>query len=49
MKDAVQDKILCTVHVHANVYSHDAELIVDKGSSVSIISERTYQTLLSYM
>ncbi|XP_026202834.1 uncharacterized protein LOC113153427 [Anabas testudineus] len=42
MNDTVQDKILCTVHVDANGHSHDVELIVDTGSSVSILPVRTY-------
>ena len=35
----MQDKILCTVHVDvgADENSHDFELIVDTGSSVSIL------------
>lgn len=37
MNDAVQDKILCTVHIDANGHSHDVELIVHTGSSVSIL------------
>lgn len=45
MADDVQDKILCTVQVNANGHCHDVELIVDTGSSVSIIPESTYQTL----
>ncbi len=45
MNDAVQDKILCTVQVNANGHSHDVELIVDTGASVSIIPESIYQTL----
>ena len=45
MNDAVQDKILCTVHVDANEHSHDVELIVDTGSSVSILPVSIYQNL----
>lgn len=44
--DAAQDKILCTVQVKANGHSHDVELIMDTGSSVSIIPESIYQTTI---
>lgn len=44
MTDTVQDKILCTVQANANGHWHDVELIVDTGSSVSIIPESIYQT-----
>lgn len=45
MNDVVQDKILCTVHSDANVHSHDIEVIVDTGSSVSILLVSIYQNL----
>lgn len=43
--DAVQDKILCTVQVNANGHFQDVEVILDTGSSVSIIPESTYYAL----
>lgn len=45
LNGAVQDKIICTVQVNANGHSHDVELIVNTGSSVSIIPESTYNIL----
>uniref|UniRef100_A0A3B3WSA7 CCHC-type domain-containing protein n=1 Tax=Poecilia mexicana TaxID=48701 RepID=A0A3B3WSA7_9TELE len=47
MNNAVQDKILCTVQVTVNGRCKDVELIVDTGSSVSIIPENIYQTYFS--
>lgn len=38
---AVQDKIICTVQINAQGHFHDVELIVDTGSSISIIPEST--------
>ena len=42
MNNAVQDKILCTVQVTVNGQCKPVELIVDTGSSVSIIPENIY-------
>ncbi|XP_076876890.1 olfactory receptor 1F1-like [Brachyhypopomus gauderio] len=42
MNNAVQDKILCTVQVTVNGQCETVELIVDTGSSVSIIPENIY-------
>lgn len=47
MDNAVQDKIQCTVHVDADEHSHDVELVVDTGSSVSILPVSMYQNLFS--
>lgn len=41
----MQDKILCTVQVNVTGHSHDVELIVDTGSSTSVMPESTYHTL----
>lgn len=43
MTDTVRDEI-CTVHIDADGHSHEVELIVDTGSSVSIIPESIYHT-----
>lgn len=47
MNNAVQDKILCTVQVTVNGRCKEVELIVDTGSSVSIIPEDIYRTCFS--
>uniref|UniRef100_A0A096M937 CCHC-type domain-containing protein n=1 Tax=Poecilia formosa TaxID=48698 RepID=A0A096M937_POEFO len=44
MNNAVQDKILCTVQVTFNGQCKNVELIVDTGSSVSIIPDNIYHT-----
>lgn len=41
INNTVQDKILCTVQVTVNGRCNEVELIVDRGSSVSIIPKNT--------